>query len=114
MTTRTRSEKLDQKRAFWKQHIESWRSSGMTQTAYCGQHELKAHQFVYWKKRFVQTNTGITFVPLKIRRSVQSASGMCSPSTFRLTVGRDLQIEIGPDFDSQLLRRLITTLRTVP
>lgn len=114
MTTRTRSEELEQKRAFWKRHVEIWRSNGMTQTAYCDQHELKPHQFTYWKKRFVQTDTGITFVPLKIRRSVQSASGMCLPSALRLNVGRDLQIEIGPDFDSQLLRRLITTLRTVP
>jgi hypothetical protein len=38
---------------------------------------------------------------------------MCSPTTLRINVGRDLQIEIGPDFDSQLLRRLITTLRAV-
>lgn len=113
MSTQTRSAELEQKRIFWKQHIESWRSSGQTQTNYCCQHELRPHQFTYWKKRFVQTDNGITFVPLKIRRSVQSASGMCSPTTLRINVGRDLQIEIGPDFDSQLLRRLITTLRAV-
>ena len=113
MPTRPRSEELEQKRASWKQHIESWRSSGQTQRAYCCQHELSPHQFTYWKKRFVQTDTGVTFVPLKIRHSVLSASGACSLSTLRLTVGRDLQIEIGPDFDSQLLHRLITTLRAV-
>jgi hypothetical protein len=113
MPTRPRSEELEQKRASWKQHIENWRSSGQTQRDYCCQHELRPYQFTYWKKRFIQTDTGITFVPIKIRRSVQSASGMCSSSALRLNVGRDLQIEIGPDFDPQLLRRLVTTLRTV-
>ena len=114
MSGQSRSEELEQKRGFWRQHIEVWRSSGLTQIAYCRQHELRPHQFTYWKKRFIQTDTGITFVPLKIRRCVQPASGMCSSSALRLNVGRDLQIEIGPDFDSHLLRRLISTLRTVP
>jgi hypothetical protein len=114
MQAQSRSEELDKKRSFWRQHIEDWRSSGLTQIAYCRQHELRSHQFTYWKKRFVQTGTGITFVPLKIRSTVQTAFGQGSLSMLRLTVGRDFQIEIGPDFDSHLLRRLITTLRTVP
>ena len=109
----SRAEQLKQKRAFWKQQLESWRSSGMTQKAYCRQHELKEHQFVYWKKRFVQTDAGITFVPLKIRPSMPTPSAMHS-SVLRLFVKGDLQIEIGPDFDPQLLRRLITALRSVP
>ena len=66
----TRQEVLDQRRSHWKQHIEQWRSSEMTQKAYCQQHDIGYHQFSYWKKRFVQTETGITFVPLKIPRSL--------------------------------------------
>ena len=113
MPAQTRSEELEQKRVYWKQHIERWRSSSQTQRDYCREHRLRPHQFTYWKKRFVQTDTGITFVPLKIRRSVQSGSGMRPASELRINVGRDLQIEIGPDFDAHLLRRLMTTLRTV-
>ena len=109
----SRAEQIKQKRSFWKQQIEGWRSSGLTQKAYCRQHELKEHQFVYWKKRFVQTETGITFVPVKVRRCVQSSPDRCSPDTLRVIVGGDLQIEVGSDFDSQLLRRLITTLRSL-
>ena len=109
----SRAEQLERKRAYWKRHIESWRSSGLTQTAYCHQHELKAHQFTYWKKRFVQTDIGIAFVPVKIHGTLRPATGMRS-SSFRLTVGRDLQIEIRPDFDHELLHRLIATLRTLP
>lgn len=113
MTTPSPSEELEQKRALWKQHIESWQSSGLTQSAYCRQHELKVHQLVYWKKRFVQTDSGITFVPLKIRHSQPPSAGMCSAS-MRVIVDRDLQIELGADFDPRLLCRLITTLRSLP
>ena len=113
MPALSRSEELEQKRTLWKQHIENWRSSGITQKAYCRQHDLKGHQFTYWKKRFVQTDTGITFVPLKIRRPVSHPSNICSTS-LRVIVDRDLQIELGSDFDPQLLRRLITTLRSLP
>jgi len=107
----SRQELLEQKRKHWKQHIERWRSSQVTQTAYCQQHELSSHQFTYWKKRFVQTETGITFVPLKIRRSLTSTM---KAAPLRVIVDGDLQIEIGPDFDAQLLRRLITALRSMP
>lgn len=114
MPSQTRSEELEKKRAFWKQHIERWQSSNQTQKDYCSQHELSPHQFTYWKKRFIQADNGITFVPLKIRRSVQSGASMQPASSMRINIGRDLQIEIGADFDAHLLRRLITTLRTVP
>mgnify|MGYP006865118633 CR=1 FL=1 len=113
MPTPSRSEGIEQKRALWKQHIENWRSSGLTQKDFCLQHELKPHQFTYWKKRFVHTDAGITFVPLKFRRPLRPPSNTCSAS-IRVVVDRDLQIELGPDFDPRLLRRLITTLRSLP
>lgn len=109
----SRAELLEQKRSYWKQHIESWRSSGTTQTAYCIQHELKSHQFTYWKKRFVQTDTGVTFVPVKIRACLPSPPGINSHSLL-LIMDEDIQIEIKSDFDPGLLCRLITTLRTLP
>ena len=109
----SRAELLEQKRSYWKQHIERWQSSGTTQTAYCIQHELKSHLFAYWKKRFVQTDTGITFVPVKIQGGSPALSDRYSHS-LRLIVNRDLQVEIKPDFDPGLLRRLITTLRSLP
>jgi len=113
MSNQTRSEHLERKRAYWKQHLENWRSSGLTQLAYCRQHDLKVHQFTYWKKRFVQTEAGITFVPVNIRPADSMAS-VDSADSLRLIVDGDLQIEITADFDPRLLRRLIATLRSRP
>ena len=56
----SRAELMKQKRSYWKHHIESWRSSELTQTAYCQKHELKAHRFTYWKKRFVETESNLS------------------------------------------------------
>ena len=109
----SRQELLEQKRSHWKQHLERWRCSGMTQKAYCQQHELSSHRFTYWKKRFAQTQTGITFVPVKIRRCLALPPER-QASCLRVIVDSDLQIEIGSDFDAPLLRRLITTLRSLP
>lgn len=108
----SRQEIIEKKRAHWKGHIEGWRSSGMTQTAYCIEHQLKGHQFSYWKRRFVQTESGITFVPVKIQRTLASQA-RASSATMRLIVGGDLAIDIEPDFDSKFLRRLISTLRAL-
>ena len=109
----SRQEIIEKKRALWKQHIESWRSSGMTQTAYCNENQLKDHQFSYWKKRFVETQSGITFVPVKIQRTRRSKA-RASSAPMRLIVDGDVAIEIEPDFDSQFLRRVISTLRSLP
>ncbi len=109
----SKAEQLEQKRIYWKQQIENWQSSGVTQSAFCQKHDLKPHQFTYWKKRFVQAETGIRFVPIKFRHPASLSSGVSSTS-LRLIVGNDLQIEIQHNFDPQLLRKIIAAIRTLP
>ena len=33
---------------FWQQHISQWKSSQLSQIAYCRGHELNFHRFNYW------------------------------------------------------------------
>ena len=35
------------------EHIANWKTSGLTQEAYCQQHAIKTHIFSYYKKKFV-------------------------------------------------------------
>ena len=37
----SRAEQLEQKRIYWKQHIEHWQQTGLTQAEYCRRHNLK-------------------------------------------------------------------------
>lgn len=34
----------------WKDHFVAWRSSGLTQAAYCRQHGLSIASFGYWRR----------------------------------------------------------------
>jgi hypothetical protein len=39
------------KAQFWQDHITAWQGSGLSQAAYCKQHEIKFHNFAYWCNR---------------------------------------------------------------
>ena len=109
---RSQPELSEQSRTYWKRHIENWRSSGLSQANYCRQHELKIHQFSYRKRRFIEADRGTSFVPIPIRGPLPQAPDRGS-APLRLVMDKDLAIEIHPDFDPRLLRRLIATLRSL-
>jgi|AntAceMinimDraft_1070359.scaffolds.fasta_scaffold102958_1 hypothetical protein len=35
----------------WREHVQSWQASGLTQIAYCQRHALAYHQFGYWSRK---------------------------------------------------------------
>lgn len=63
---KSRAERLEEKRNFWKHHIDRWQESGLSQTEYCRRQNLKPHQLAYWKKRFLPIETRAAFVALKL------------------------------------------------
>jgi hypothetical protein len=106
----SRAERLEQKRTYWKQHIDSWQETGLTQAEYCRRHNLKHYQLVYWKKRFLKTESAVSFVPLELERLLdipcqQDRAPLC------LVINNHFKIKISAGFDPQLLRQLIFTLR---
>ena len=106
----SRSEQLEQKRSYWKQHIESWQETGLTQAEYCRRHNLKHYQLVYWKKRFLKTETSVSFVPLKLEDLLEMPTRQDQASLI-LVINNQFKIEIRAGFDAQLLRQLIFALR---
>ena len=66
----------------WFKHIRSWRDSGLTQQAYCKNHQLVPHQFWYWKRKLSESEgkhhrgklkpvkrSASAFVPVSVVRS---------------------------------------------
>ena len=104
------AEQLEQKRSYWKQHIDSWQETGLTQIEYCRRNNLKHHKLVYWKKRFLKTETDVSFVPIKLEDLLDIPAPPESASLF-LAINNYFKIEIRPGFDAQLLRELIFVLR---
>ena len=108
----SRAEQVEQKRAYWKQHIDSWQQTGLTQAEYCRRHNLKHHQLVYWRKRFLKTETDVRFVPLKLEDLLDMPSGP-QLASLTLVIDNQFKIEIRAGFDPQLLRQLIFSLRAM-
>ena len=106
----SRAEQLEQKRTYWKHHIESWQETGLTQVEYCRQHNLKAHQLVYWKKRFSKIAAGVSFVPLKLD-DLLDMPAQPDGAALCLVINNQFKVEIRHGFDGQLLRQLIFALR---
>lgn len=106
----SRAEQLEQKRTYWKQHIESWQETGLTQSEYCRRHNLKHHQLVYWKKRFLKAEAGVSFVPIKLD-DLLDIPAQPDAAVLCLVINNHFKIEIRHGFDVQLLRQLIFALR---
>ncbi len=110
MVKKSRAEQLEQKRTYWKRHINSWQETGLTQVEYCRQHDLKHHQLVYWKRRFLKTETDVSFVSLKLDDLLDIPT-QPERTTLSLVINNHFKVEIRHGFDAQLLRQLILALR---
>ncbi len=85
----------------WRAHVEAWRASGLSQRAYCADHDLLPHRLSYWSRKHPATTAShFTLVPLKL---APAPSGL-------ILHGRHWRLEFpGPpaaDWLAQLLGRL--------
>ena len=63
-----------QTRAFWQEHIEQWKQSGLSKIAYSKEHNLKSVSFYNWSKKLEHTDSPLPtiadtltrFVPVQI------------------------------------------------
>lgn len=98
----------EQKRGFWKQHIEDCSSSRSSQVEYCRQHKLSTKSFTYWKRKFRETEGAVTFVPLHVNPGAQIATG----NSAALVLCKDAyRIEIKEDFRPEVLEQVLRTIR---
>jgi hypothetical protein len=65
---------------------------------------------VYWKKRFLKTETNVSFVSLKLEDLLEIPTRQ-DQASLTLVISNQFKIEIRAGFDAQLLRQLIFALR---
>ena len=110
----SRAEENKRKRDYWNSHLERWQESGLSQSDYCREHDLKDHQFVYWKKRIIQTEeTATKFVSLNLGSFTNKQPSPQPVSALRVVVSDGLKVEVEAGFDPHLLCQLIVALRGV-
>lgn len=106
----SRAEQRRRLRESWQGRIAEWRQSAMSQGEYCRRHQLKWHQFIYWKKRLIEPETpAVTFVPVPMT-SIPGAEPKASGVALKVVVGDRFKVEITPGFDAELLGQLLLTL----
>ena len=102
-----REAEVAEKRRYWKQHIDTWRNSGLTQVGYCRKHDLSRYRFQYWKKRFHPTEPSASFIEIPLSPNLQQGH---PPQRLCLVVGGRFQIAIERDFDPVALKQLLGVL----
>ena len=102
------------KKAFWQNHVDTWRSSGLTQTAYAQQNGLRLKQFHYYKRALSKKPTKPVPSILPVSVFDDSPSDTTSmPSGITLTAPGGFQIELQPGFNASLLKQVLRVLEGV-
>jgi hypothetical protein len=101
----------EEKAAFWKEHINKWKESELSQTDYCRANDLSRHRFTYWKCKSKKKINPIKFIPIVTRASTLSLHNSIEP--LKVQVGDRYRIEVGEGFSEETLTRLIKTLADI-
>lgn len=103
-------ESKSSRRQFWKNHVMTQPSSGLSQAEYCRRHDLKSFHFSYYKKKLgprsdvpVKTRRSRLMVPVEVRPELRHA-------VVRIVAATGVVIEcptsVSPDWVAAIIRGL--------
>lgn len=101
---------LTDKQTLWTKRIADWQSSGLSQGEFCERHGLAYTAFVYWRGRLKKLEvcddaSPVSFFPVKLKQGSQNS--------LTLKINGRHSIEIGTNFDGDLLTRVIQAVAQV-
>ena len=86
----------ENKRDFWRRHIEGWRQSKLSQKTYCQQQGISFASFGYWRARLKrQTESGGKLIPVNIAKASSSVT-VFLPLGVRLEIPAHTLAEVLP------------------
>lgn len=101
------------RRKYWLSHIDGWRSSGLSQSAYCREQGLALGTFHYWKRQSERVNSeaptcggALNLVEVNLAPSADNAQ-------MRLRWDDGPTVELGVGFSPFALREVIEAVRNV-
>jgi len=89
------------------EHVESWQSSGLSQVAYCRQHQLNSKTFSNWLRTYRSQQVDVatsTLIPVEIKPEYSPPGSLC----LRWPQGHTLELpaDVSPQWLGQLLKCL--------
>lgn len=97
---------------FWKEHIDAWSNSGLSQIDYCRQNNLSRTRFTYWKLKFEKQNLPPTFIEIH-PKTVQKALPIKSISSITIRSTSGFSVDVPQDFSSQSLKQILSVLKEI-
>lgn len=92
METRNPSQsKQVENEAFWRQHYESQKSSGLSRTTYCRQYDLNYDRFGYWISKWNHSHSD-KLISVKLKAVTTATSETTTLCTLNLKNGYSLKI----------------------
>lgn len=93
---------------YWQQHVEAYKTSGLTREAYSKENNIRVYQLDYWRKKVLRsgkvpesTSANSQWVPLKIVDKPTDNN-----SSINLWIG-SVRIEVEQGFDSKHLAEIL-------
>lgn len=106
-------EKADSRKAErWRQHIDTYKTSGLTRKAYCRKHRLNIHQLDYWRKRLNRASEVKPSINKNDFIQVQVEKDTIPGSCIKLHIGR-IAVEVPDGFDPAHLKNILQVLGIV-
>ena len=99
--------KNSERAAFWQQHLDNFRASGLSRGAYSREHGLKIHQLGYQLDRRSKTKAASTGAFARVVAAEPSARVETKSVAARLCFGTDVALEVDAGTDPAWVARLI-------
>jgi hypothetical protein len=114
--------KLRAKERDWKRHIETWRTSGLTQKDFCLENGLPITKFRWWKRELLkrgvlekgEKQNRPVFVPVELTESHSESKSGESPPAFEVLLKGERVIRVPSGFDGDDFQRLVSILEAIP
>ncbi|MEA4884636.1 MAG: hypothetical protein VB144_13475 [Clostridia bacterium] len=91
----------------WKARIAEFRASGLSGSKWCEKNGFRKKQFFYWLAKFKEADTQLEAPAQWLQ--VQACEPEALASTIEIRIGK-ATVEVKPDFDPQLLVRIVRAL----
>ena len=99
------------KKAFWRQHIEGYERSPLSQNQYCSKNGLALSTFSYWKRK-IGTKAKATprFYPLTVQQPLPPTARKSSSGLFLEVLKAGFAFKLQGIFFANALKKLLVTL----
>ena len=106
-----RKPKASKRKIYWKNQIQKWKETGLTQKEYCRRSQLNKHTFKYWIQKLKRDAKSLALVPVSLVPETSPLESNCR-SGISVTVKNRFEVYLETEFHSPTLSQLISVLET--